>query len=215
VSGRLDVAQPAMLAYYRAAEGPRLGGVVYAVPLAAGVAAPRFPSASAWHSHSGSVDDEAMMHTARGTPLEEGPRLALLHVWLAPENPAGPFAPDNWAVPYARLGLAAPADAPAEAAMMLSLAGSGATHVAATLRTVVREVATEAELAALERVVETHRRRVDDWLRHAAHRELGADDVAWLTSGWDAFWRDVLAEVGPAARVPLADYRDDTRGHRH
>jgi len=121
MAGVIDASRPAILSYATIEGRPALVGVAYAVPLGAGDPLPPAPR-DAWHAHSGSVDEASFLprhagHSAGGP----GARIAVLHAWVWLDNPDGPFATDNRALPFARAGLA-PEPAPAPALRALALA---------------------------------------------------------------------------------------------
>jgi hypothetical protein len=122
--GTLDPERPEVLSYARLGGEPVLIGVAYALPLLAGESSPDWPvPAPGWHDHYGSLDEETFLPLGH-EPNADGPRIAMLHAWLWLENPAGLFAPDNWALPYLRLGLEPSAVSP-RAARALSLVSGG------------------------------------------------------------------------------------------
>ena len=129
IAGRFDVADPPMLTYANIEGKPVLLGVVYAVPLERGEHPPALPGGiNAWHEHNGTVDEESFLpeHGGDHSAMHAGTRLAILHVWTLLPNPAGDFAAENWALPFARLHLRAPALIPEGAARALSLlSGAG------------------------------------------------------------------------------------------
>lgn len=125
VAGKFDIADPGMLTYATIDGKPTLIGVVYAIPLQRGQHPPALPDGvNAWHEHNGTVDEETFLPEHGGEHSRElpGTRLAILHVWTGLHNPAGPFSAENWALPFARLGLVAPATISEAAARALSLA---------------------------------------------------------------------------------------------
>lgn len=129
IAGRFDVTDPAMLTYATIDGKPVLLGVVYAIPLEAGQAPPALPGgAKAWHEHNGTVDEESFLPEHGGDHSREhsGTRLAILHVWTLLPNPAGHFAAENWALPFARLHLETPRAIPEAAARALSLVSGSA-----------------------------------------------------------------------------------------
>jgi hypothetical protein len=128
--GVLDPARPEVLNYIAVNGSPQLAGLGYAVPLLKGELPPDLPSGrSAWHAHFKSIEEETFVshaeHHGEDTVPGDGPRIAMLHAWIGTPNPDGVFAADNWALPYARLGLTAPADAPVDAAKALALVSGG------------------------------------------------------------------------------------------
>jgi hypothetical protein len=130
----VDAARPALLAYATVAGRPALLGVGFLVvshgsaPPAARVV-PGWPAA--WHEHSGLLGDES--GAAVGRANVGGTRVWVLHAWTALANPDGAFAADNWALPFARLGLAAPPGVDADAGRALSLASGGDAYLRAVL----------------------------------------------------------------------------------
>lgn len=130
IAGRFSIADPAMLTYATIDGRPILLGLVYAIPLEAGQLPPLLPGGSkAWHEHNGTVDEESFLPEHGGDHSSMhvgGTRLAILHVWTILPNPAGYFAAENWALPFARLHLEAGPTISEPAARALSLvSGSG------------------------------------------------------------------------------------------
>jgi hypothetical protein len=128
--GRFDPADPAILAYADIVGRPSLVGVAFAIPLAPGETPPLVAGASReWHEHNGSVADESVFakHEHAMTAVAST-RLAILHVWSELPNPAGTFATDNWALPFASVGLRVPAPISESAARALSLASGAADY---------------------------------------------------------------------------------------
>jgi hypothetical protein len=140
VNGVRDVAHPPILEY-AILEGRRtLIGITYAVLVTDRFDAPRdFPvPASAWHFHGGTLDEESFILSHEGLrhAATTGPRIAVLHAWVWLENPAGVFTTDNWALPFARFGLAPPPGVPEASARAAALAGGGDAYIAALVRAV-------------------------------------------------------------------------------
>lgn len=187
VNGVRDIAHPPILEY-AILEGRRtLIGITYAVLVANAVdALPDFPvPAFAWHFHSGTLDEESFLlsHEGLSHGVATGPRIAVLHAWVWLENPAGVFTTDNWALPFARFGLAPPPGAPEASARAAALAGGGDTYVAALARVVghpdsagdarVRELLAREREAAGARLISARRRGA-----------LTPADVEWLAEAW-------------------------------
>jgi hypothetical protein len=193
-AGRVDPARPAILVYTPVAGAPRLVGVAYALPLAAGEAPPPSPAPpDAWHTHAGGVDEEsaALDHADAGPSATARLGLAVLHVWVWLPNPAGLFAVDNWALPFARAGLALPDDvvAPAEA-RGLSLAGGGDRHVAFLLASRLR--LGDDEMRAAERVLAARRRAVERLVAGLPPDTVPSAAVrAALAAEWEGLWGDL------------------------
>ena len=79
-----------------------LVGVAYAVPLGPGEVPPDAPvSASGWHTHQGTLDDEGLNGRHAGMDMGRGDRVAVLHAWVWLPNPAGTFEAQNWLLPLA------------------------------------------------------------------------------------------------------------------
>jgi len=219
IEGRFDAARPAMLSYVRVRGEPRLVGVVYAVPLAPGQAAPAIPGdPRLWHEHNGTIDEESLLpahggegdddgmdghaHHAAAADDGRGVRLAILHAWIATPNPAGLFAADNWALPFVRLGLAVPARVDPLAARALSLASGGEAYwltlvangapLAPAVDAAVRDALGEARTAVVGIVA---RERADATLTTA---ELDA-----LRDAWQRVVARVAAAASPAAAARL------------
>ncbi len=107
----VDPARPAILSYAAIGGRPALVGVAYAVPLRAGEPVPELPR-DAWHAHAGSVGEASFLPSHAGHMADPGARIAVLHAWVWLENPAGTFATDNPALPFARAGIRAEAASP-------------------------------------------------------------------------------------------------------
>lgn len=133
LDGSIDPARPPILEYADIDGVPTLVGAAFAVLLPADSAPPvGFPvPATAWHFHGGAVSEESFVsgHAHGAQAPSNKPRVAVLHVWAWLDNPEGPFATDNWALPFARLGLPVPAQAPSlEVARGLALVSGGARY---------------------------------------------------------------------------------------
>lgn len=204
--GQLDPARPQIIEYIEVGGRPVLAGVAWALPLAGGRRPPDHPvHASAWHYHSGSVSEESFIagHAGGHVPREEA-TVAVLHAWLGIENPVGVFATDNWALPWARLGLAPPPEAAADedASRMLALATGGDRYFAALVRLVGAPDSAEQALvaSALARGAVMAR---------AAAAALAPDAITpeatrRLAAAWRTLWTDALAALDPTARARLA-----------
>lgn len=185
-----DPAQPPVLEYAELNGTLTLVGVAYAV-LVTSDSAPAFlpvPS-DAWHFHQGTVDQESFLrsHAGAGHSMMPGPRLAVVHAWIWLDNPDGLFATDNWALPYARLGLSVPPRITHTAARALALAAGdgGRMYLEALLHAVGQP--SDEEMKALSLVVG----------RHQANARAQAPNVAELEACWLALWNDMKATVRP------------------
>jgi hypothetical protein len=112
----------------------------------------------------------------------------VLHAWIWLDNPDGLLATDNWALPYARLGYAAPADVSPDAARALALAAgdAGRAYLEALIRAVGQPDAAETEVLAA--IVARHQ---------TAARGLGPNATA-LEHCWNHLWDEVAITVRPA-----------------
>lgn len=209
LAGDFDAARPAILSYIVIDGQPTLAGVVYAIPLVNGAKPPPVPgNAGMWHEHNGTVDDESLLsqhggeHQSHGqhsdSTTTDGTRLAVLHAWVGVPNPAGLFTTENWALPFARLGLPAPAPIPVGAARALSLAtgaedyytalGTSAGAGSATVTKTLDEATRAAELIA------AHAR--------AAHA-LSTMDISALNAVWGLALHNIARDCGPAIATRL------------
>jgi hypothetical protein len=187
VRGEVDPRHPPILEYITVAGAPVLAGVAYTQLVRDGVPSASLPAPpSAWHYHEGSVDEESFIlgHAGRGSESPGGPRVAVLHVWLWLENPAGLFATDNWALPWHRLGISPPAGGePDPAALSAALAAGGRDYFLTLLR--LRE---RLSPDTADRVAALLDRYARDWngrLRTVAGRGLPLP-AAELSGAWSA-----------------------------
>jgi len=184
-----DAARPAILEYAELNGSLTLVGVAYAVLIKSDTVPPFLPvPASAWHFHQGTVTEESFLRSHAGlSHTVPGPRLAVLHAWIWLENPDGMLETDNWALPYARLGLSPPRNGSRAAARALALAAGdgGRMYLEALLHAVGAPNA--AETTALAAVVR----------RHQATARQQAPSMSQLEACWTALWADVKATVRP------------------
>lgn len=185
-----DPAQPPVLEYADLNGTATLVGVAYAVLVKSDTppALLAVPS-DAWHFHQGTVDQESFLrsHAGAAHSVMPGPRLAVVHAWIWLDNPDGLFATDNWALPYARLGLTVPPRMSHAAARMLALAAGdgGRMYVEALLHAVGQP--SDEEMKALSAVVN----------RHQTIARAQAPNDAKLEACWLALWSDVKVTVRP------------------
>ena len=189
IEGNFDVGRPAMLTYIMVEGRPVLSGIVYAVPLEPGEAPPQaFGDVAIWHEHNGTVDEESVLPQHHATPSEAtSTRLVILHVWVRLSNPAGVFAAENWALPFARLGLSTPSRFSTGAARALSLLSGGKPYFLDLAKTseagTFRLSAALAECATTASSILTRAR--------AGRRELDVNDLAALEQAWSIVVSDV------------------------
>jgi hypothetical protein len=131
-----------------------------------------------------------------------GTTVALLHAWIWLENPAGPFAADNWALPFARLGYAPPAALAPDAARALSLLSGGDVYYRERIHALLDQKADPSPAIVEARV------RVARWAAdHPPGCELGESDLAGLAAVWQSLIDDLTAELSPEDRGRLAPLR--------
>lgn len=184
----LDPARPQILTYVEVDGRPVLAGFGYGVILDPGQSPPAEPPGAVWHDHAGTIEQEILGGSHATDPTL--PRVAVLHAWVGIDNPDGPFAADNWALPWARLGLSAPQSAPHDATRSTSLATVGVAWYLRLLRT-------EADLGKHEE------RRVEPVLARAGKRAAwrlaslprGATPSPAMLADLGAMWEETWMEI--------------------
>jgi len=215
LAGRFDAARPQVLTYILVGEQPVLAGVAYAIPTRGGEGAPEEPvGASAWHYHGRTVDEESFLadHHHAGEGAGPDTRVAVLHAWAWVPNPAGAFEPDNWALPFARLGATPPPGAGAAAGKALSLASVGRPFFLKVLRDLCGADSASAALAA--GVVAGRAGAIASWVRERGDRPLTPADGAWLEGQWAGLWEDLRRALPDATWAQLSPARGETSGGR-
>jgi len=199
VEGRVDVSRPPILEYASVDGQLTLVGVAYAKLVSGDEVPDEFPvDDGAWHFHSGSVDEEGLLRGHEGLEGSHhtGPRIALLHAWVWLENPGGLFATDNWALPFARLGLVPEQGVLPAAAKALSLASGGARFFEAVIRAV--GAPDSLDLATVRLALERYQALVDEIRPAAASpRRLTAEDLSCLADLWGQLWAEIAGSVSP------------------
>lgn len=119
---RVDPERPTMLAYAEVNGTPTLLGAGYVVTTRGDEPAtvPGWPEH--WHEHSGALEDESGARVGLRDDSPDATHVWVLHIWSALPNPASRYDADNWTLPFARLGIAAPADVDHEMGRAFSLA---------------------------------------------------------------------------------------------
>lgn len=199
LSGGVDPARPTLLMYAADAEGrPTLLGVGFVVTTRRASSAAHVPGwPEAWHEHSGLLADESGAGRGRARPSEGGTRVWVLHAWTALANPGGPYAPDNWALPFARVGLAAPAGVDADVGRAFSLAVGGDGYLRGVLTDAGLTGAAQA--APVDSVVARARARVAVLAARArAAGTVRPAEVAALRAEWQALAAALRVVLGPA-----------------
>ncbi len=137
MAGHVDASRPTLLSYANLSGRATLIGVGFVMTTRGDSAASNVPGwPDHWHEHSGLLGDES--GAAVGTPhggerKANATRVWVLHVWTALANPAGPYASDNWTLPFARVGVAAPTSVDSEIGRAFSLAVGGRRYLEAVL----------------------------------------------------------------------------------
>ena len=207
--GGFDVARPAGLQYATIDGHLTLVGVAYIVPLLAGESPPAFPGPHLWHMHAKTIDEENLIADHNAATAAPGPRVGILHVWAWTENPVGPFAPDNWNLPFVRAGLSAPAGVRPATARAVALAGNGAAHFTSIIQryaqpsardsTVIADAVAAAAVAARSTLT-------------GSGPSLSVERSAALAATWTALWRHLDERLDPSARGRLTVLRASTDG---
>lgn len=122
LSQRIDPDRPTILAYAVIDGTPTLLGAGYVITTrgSESATAPGWPVY--WHEHSGLLADESGAHVGAPQSSDSATHVWVLHVWSALPNPLGRYDSDNWALPFARAGIAPPAGLDANMGRVLSLA---------------------------------------------------------------------------------------------
>ena len=187
---------------------PALVGIAYAVLVPSGEPPAGLPvPPDAWHFHGGTVDAETFVSSHAGAGREgAGPRIAVLHVWLGIANPDGLFASDNWALPYARLGIPVPAVPAAAVTRALGLAAC-AGYFDALVGVVGRPPGGERDtLAAIARNAGQEALAV--LAARRAPPALDADDARRLAAVWTGFWDALRRAASPPVWARLAPFAE-------
>lgn len=197
LSERLDPARPTLLSYVTVAGRQTLVGAGYIVTsqgAAPPATAPGWPWA--WHEHSGLFAEESGAKVARDQDARTGTRVWVLHIWTPLSNPGGRYAPDNWALPFARVALVAPEGVDADAGRAFSLVEGGDAYlrnvlIDAGLRHDGNATAVDAAIASAraEALLVAARARAD--------ATVGQDDALALRKTWHALGERLHAVIGP------------------
>lgn len=210
IADELDPAHPPVIGYTFVEGRRRLVSFAYTRILGPGEvpAAGPFP-ARAWHDHTGGVDEESLLLSGpmsmRGE--DNGFRLSMVHVWLGIENPDGVLAQNNWALPFVRAGVPAPAHPSSEAARALALStDEGMAFYEQLLREGVGLQGRELDVAtgAFE---EAARASEPHGGNGRAAAELGEEEVDALEGIWDELWTRLEERVSREAFSAMAPLR--------
>lgn len=196
LAGRFEPARPQILTYIMIGDRPVLAGVAYAIPTRGGEGAPNEPvGPSAWHYHGRTVDEESFLpdHHHAGEGPGTDTRVAVLHAWAWMANPAGAFEPDNWTLPFVRLGMTPPPGAGPDTGKALSLTSVGRPFYLTVLRDLCGLDTTSAVAAAA--VLEARAAAIASWAATRRDRALTAEEGEWLQAQWVSLWRDIARAV--------------------
>lgn len=205
IGGGFDPARPSILMYATIAGRAVLVGVAYARALGPDDPDPEEPvGPEEWHFHSSTVNEEALLssHAHHGANRLGAPRVAVLHAWVWLANPDGLLTADNWALPFARIGLALPSMVVPDAARALALAAGGAGFFGAQYQSVAR--LEPSDRSAVDVVLERHAARVRQWLAgRAPGTEMTTEESAWLAGIWKLIGQEIENRLSPAGRDRL------------
>jgi hypothetical protein len=202
--------RPSVLTYIRVGGVPRLAGVAYTKLLAEREQPPAYaPARGHWHEHNGSIVEESFLAGHEPVPTDGAPRLAILHAWIWTPNPAGLFVTDNWSLPFARLGIAAPGDVTRDAARAAALVTDDEYY-----RTALTEglTPTEAQRVRLDSTIEAHRRLAEEVTRAGAARgRLTSQEEEGLGHIWRDLW-PALSTIVPERTTALGNVKHRVTG---
>jgi hypothetical protein len=204
-------ARPAVLTYIRVDGVPRLAGVAYTKFLDPNQHPPEWaPARGQWHEHNGSIVDESFAASHEAVLTDGGPRLAILHAWIWIENPDGVFVTDNWALPFARLGRAAPNGAERDAARAAALGTEAAAYYRDAIDATLSP--TTIEQASLDSVLAQYQRQTLAAVGRGG--ALTPQATADLSQLWESLWR-ALDDALPQRTAALHDVRRRVSGMGH
>lgn len=208
-AGHITPEQPPILEYATIAGRPVLIGVAYAAPLLTGESPPAFPGHDAWHEHTGTVESETDLLNQAMASHESmpGSRLAMLHVWAWLPNPAGAFHSDNWALPFVRAGLAAPAVDPGPAVgRVVSLLSGGDAFYEHVFVSVA--AASPSDSIAIHDALGTAHAAAVAWAARVRENSATPEALDQLRSVWTSMWDALDSSLSAGARARLRTLRD-------
>jgi hypothetical protein len=198
---RFEPGRPSILTYIDVDGERTLVGVAFALPLSPGEKTPGPFPASAWHVHSGSVADEGALFGHDMAPPEAQDRrgVGVLHVWAWADNPDGLVAPDNWALPFLRQELEAPAG-PAmtrrSAALGLALADGADEFISDVLTR--HYLNREDDRAHARRILGHHAR-----LQRETMGSGTAPSALQLARAWEVCWDELISGLSGEGKQAL------------
>ena len=213
LTGRVSAEQPTILIFSTIAGKPTLLGVGFVATSDSAHPTRDLPGwPGAWHEHSGLLSDESGV--SPGASTEGDTHVWVLHVWTALPNADGRFLPDNWALPFVRAGLAAPAAVNADAARAVSLASGGDRYV--------RDVLTDANVrgasnsARIDSAIAVTSGRVARMIgaMQTEHAATAAEQDA-LAKEWTGLVGTLTGVVGQSVERYLAPAHASSTVHLH
>lgn len=209
VAGRIDPARPPVICYVRIHGEPRLVSLAYTLPLGPDELPPAEPfGRNVWHDHSETVDEESLLLAHPGSHHgAEGTRLAMVHLWVWPENPDGILAQNNWRLPFAVAGLPfAGIDPGVDAGRGLSLHTAGSGYYEALFTAAADP--SPRELMLLRTVLAEYQDRAAAWAARVGDRDtVSSDDLDAIAGVWASLWDEVHKTVDSSTWDRLAPLR--------
>lgn len=201
LKARIDPSRPAILTYITIGGQRALTGAVYALALRPEEQPPATLPGQ-WHDHVGTVDEESLLFGHDRVSGDDELRLVVMHAWLWVENPAGMFATDNWALPFARLGVDPPDEIDPGSARALALI-SERDDFHLRLFASAGELG-ERDVSVVAATIERHRGALDRWWKaRLPSATLSPAELATLRERWRALEGEVLAAVSPPSAARL------------
>lgn len=194
---RVDPDRPTILAYAVIDGKTTLLGAGYVITTRghAPATAPGWPDY--WHEHSGLLADESGAQVGAPQQSDSATHVWVLHVWSALPNPLGRYDSDNWALPFARAGIAPPVGLDADMGRVFSLSVAGGDEY-------LRRVLTDAGLrsgdtGAIDAAIEEARVAADSVAQRARTRgAMTVADADRLRDAWGTLARRLRSAAGPA-----------------
>jgi len=200
---RIDPDRPTLLAYAVIDGKPTLLGAGFVITTRGRgeATAPGWPTY--WHEHSGLLADESGAHVGAPPESDSATRVWVLHVWSALPNPLGRYDSDNWALPFARAGIAPPVSLDADVGRVFSLSVAGGDEY---LRRVLSDAGLRSgETAEIDAAIEEARLAAASvGARAKSGGAITAADADELRAAWDALARRLRTAIGPAIEPFLA-----------
>lgn len=204
ISGQLDPAHPTLLSYATIGGKPTLLGIGFVVTTRGSDAVSGVPGwPAAWHEHSGLFSDESGARAGGSAAGAAATHVWVLHAWTRLPNAGGRYQPDNWALPFARVGLAVPVGhvVDADAGRTLSLVSGGDRYLIGALTDA--GVVGTAQASRVQQIVSVVRQRVEVNVTEA-RAAGGTLDMKWLRRQWTVMAAELRALLGGGADPVLA-----------